>query len=156
LDFIESRYDALALQPIEEELTRHRENFKAAYLQLDDAQRDKFEILSVGGRAVNPFDSNEIIALYGAGLDEVAYKNLADSYDRVNMTLSDPLPPSNDAFDIENYKFIYRHREYFKTLNFNYYDMIDWLMAAARSTLEDMGVSEELIKIQMSLFETEL
>ena len=47
--------------------------------------------------------------------------------------------------DEENFKFIFRYREYFKTLAFEYDQVSAWLKQAVRDRLHNMGVSNELI-----------
>ena len=49
--------------------------------------------------------------------------------------------------DIENFKSIFRYREYFKTLEFDYDDVSDWLRQAVRMRLFGMGISTELTDI---------
>jgi len=68
----------------------------------------------------------------------------------VNSTLSQTLKEITDDNDVENFKFIYRYREYFKTLEFDYDDVSEWLIASAEEKLIEMGVSTELVDIQVA------
>ena len=90
---------------------------------------------------------NKIKDMYGAGLPVTKYEVLVDSYNKVNQTLNEPLKQIVDAKDIENFKFIYRYRDYFNTLEFNYNDVKEWLIAAAEEKLIEMGVSKELVDV---------
>ena len=96
-------------------------------------------------RGVNPFEMSKINDLYGAGLPADKYEALLDSYLKVNQTLNEPLKQITEAMDIENFKFIYRYREYFKTLEFDFNEIKDWLIVAAEEKLIEMGVSKELV-----------
>ena len=95
--------------------------------------------------------------MYGAGLDEADYDRMMESLKECNDTLSQPLSKIAElkgsaitiAADEENFKFIYRHRDYFNTLAFDYDDVSDWLMTAAETTLLAMGVSDDMIKVQL-------
>ena len=110
----------------------------------------KFEILLGGLRAINPFETNKIDDLYGAGLTQAKYEKLIESFKKVNSTLSQTLKEITDDNDVENFKFIYRYREYFKTLEFDYDDVSEWLIASAEEKLIEMGVSTELVDIQVA------
>lgn len=68
----------------------------------------------------------------------------------MNSTLSQTLKEITDDNDVENFKFIYRYREYFKTLEFDYDDVSEWLIASAEEKLIEMGVSTELVDIQVA------
>ena len=62
---------------------------------------------------------------------------------------------TNDA-DKENLKFIYRHREYFKTLHFDQDEISGWLKEAAFETMLGMGLSEELSEFVYSEYDKTL
>ena len=118
LDYMETRYSSLALTPINERLDEYRTEFMDAYQSLDTVQKRKFENLSAGAYRLNPFDKQSIQNLYGAGLDEDTYKELVKSRIEVNMTLGQPFAQVTgsrvmNAKDEENFKFLYRHRDYF-------------------------------------------
>ena len=157
LDYMETRYTDLALVPINDRLGKHRTDFLDAYQSLDDADKRKYEIMSAGVYRQNPFDQQNIKRLYGAGLDEADYDRMMESLKECNDTLSQPLSKIAElkgsaitiAADEENFKFIYRHRDYFNTLAFDYDDVSDWLMTAAETTLLAMGVSDDMIKVQL-------
>ena len=153
LDYMETRYSSLALTPINERLDEYRTEFMDAYQSLDTVQKRKFENLSAGAYRLNPFDKQSIQNLYGAGLDEDTYKELVKSRIEVNMTLGQPFAQVTgsrvmNAKDEENFKFLYRHRDYFQTLEFHYDEVREWLVSSVQTTLVDMGVSEEMIKSQ--------
>jgi len=57
-----------------------------------------------------------------------------------------------DPKDVENLKFIYRYREYFKTVHYDFDDVSEWLIASAEETLHRMGVSQELVTVQIADF----
>ena len=84
---METRYDSIALTPINEKLDAYRSDFFEAYQSLDATQKKKFENLNLGNYRLNPFDKASIQNLYGAGLEEDTYEELVKSRIDVNMTL---------------------------------------------------------------------
>ena len=81
-----------------------------------------------------------------AGLERSEYEKLMTSYhDNVNVTLTSPIPHlDKDGPDREALKWIYKDREYFKTLNFPHDEISAWLRDDVNTTLRGLGIGVDL------------
>lgn len=125
-------------------------------MSLTTAQKAKFDILTGSLHAIHPFDRAIFFELLVAGLDRTKFDELDLSYNEAFKTLTEPMQQlSGDASDMEQFKFVHRYRDYFKTLLFKYDDIRDWLLAESRATMQKMGVGDELIESVVTKFDTE-
>ena len=78
--------------------------------------------------------------------------------ENVNITLSAPIPHLDlDGPDREALKWIYKDREYFKTLEFKHGEISDWLRGAVNDTLIDiLHIGEDLSDHVVEQFNTTL
>ena len=66
-------------------------------------------------------------------------------YENVNVTLSAPIPYLNiDGPDREALQWIYKDREYLKTLEFKHHEISDWLRDTINQTLNGLGIGKDL------------
>ena len=80
MNYISARYEALAFEPIIKDLDSHRDLFKTAFESLDSEERAKFEIFIGEKLGVNPFERQQIMNLWAAGLDAITYEELLETY----------------------------------------------------------------------------
>ena len=91
---------------------------------------------------VNFYEKEQIYKLLEAGIDVDSYEALLQSYNKVvNGTLSNPLKQDKEVEDSIALKYVYKEREYFRTLNWDFDDIRQWLLSAANQTLETIGMS---------------
>jgi len=152
LKHVKSSYDAIAIENIETEADNHRSNFKIHYECLSEEEKLAYS-LQVGGEThVNPFVRSNMFKLKSIDTSQtdlscsqsLSILDIDSTYNRVNETLTKPIKSVTNDSDKENLKFIYRHREYFKTLHFDHDEISGWLKEAAFETMLGMGLSEEL------------
>ncbi len=115
-----------------------------------------------GENEVNPFVKDNIVKMQQVDKDTSELcngappGNLLESYRIVNETLQDSIRPVTKEQDKESLKFIYRHREYFKTLEYDHEEFSEWLQESANQTMLKMGLSSEMTDYIVSKYQEEL
>lgn len=108
---------------------------------------------------INAYEEDMIFKMKEAGLDQNLYAQLILSYkEKVHDSLTNPIPfyGINDKTEQEEFKYVYRYREYFKTLEYPHSDITAWLLMGANETLTRFGTTFDSNKHVLDKFEIEL
>ena len=89
-----------------------------------------------------------------AGLERTEYEKLMTSYhDNVNVTLAAPIPHLDaDGEEREALKWIYKYREYFKTLDFPHDEISAWIRDDVNRTLIGLGIGTDMLNHTLDVF----
>ena len=139
-------YDEVTIEPLGAVFQIHEDLFTSAYETLTDEQKEKYAKLVKPSAKVNPYEEDKIVKMLQAGLERSEYEKLMTSYhDNVNVTLSAPIPHLDKiGEEREALKWIYKYRDYFKTLDFPHHEISAWIRDDVNRTLIGLGIGKDL------------